>query len=98
MQLILENRYNYSEEFYKNSKEALEIALETAPLYQAWRTCDPGPKTSLVSPLASTLAGALFVQQSTLAILATAIAGLAGVVALAIVLRRQYLWKERAVS
>ena len=43
----------------------------------------------LVSPLASTLAGALFVQQTTLAILATAIAGLAGIIALAVVLRRQ---------
>ena len=43
----------------------------------------------LISPLASTLAGALFVQQTTLALLAMAVVALAGVVALAVVLRRQ---------
>lgn len=43
----------------------------------------------IVSPLASTLAGAVFVQQSTLALAVLAVVGIAGVIALAIVLRRQ---------
>jgi phenylacetate-coenzyme A ligase PaaK-like adenylate-forming protein len=47
MQLILENRYNYSEEFYKKSKDALETALDTAPLYKSWKAFDPGPESAL---------------------------------------------------
>ena len=43
----------------------------------------------IVSPLASTLAGALFVQQNTLVLAAAAVLALAGIVALAVVLRRQ---------
>jgi preprotein translocase subunit SecE len=43
----------------------------------------------IVSPLASTLAGAVFVQQSTLAIASVAIAAVAGIIALVVVLRRQ---------
>ena len=43
----------------------------------------------IVSPLASTLAGAVFVQENTLAIAAVAIAGVAGIIGLAVVLRRQ---------
>jgi preprotein translocase subunit SecE len=43
----------------------------------------------IVSPLASTLAGALFVQQSTLAIAVLAIVSVAGIIGLAIALRRQ---------
>ena len=43
----------------------------------------------IVSPLASTLARAIFAQQSALAIAALAIAAVAGIVGLAIVLRRQ---------
>ena len=43
----------------------------------------------VISPLASTLAGAVFVQQSTLALAAMAVVALAGIVALAVVLRRQ---------
>ena len=42
----------------------------------------------IVSPLASALAGAVFVQQSTLALAVLAIVAVAGVVALAVVLRR----------
>ena len=43
----------------------------------------------IVSPLASTLAGAVFVQQSALAIAVLAIVAVAGVIALAVILRRQ---------
>ena len=43
----------------------------------------------IVSPLASALAGAVFVQQSTLAIAVLAIVAVAGIVGLAVVLRRQ---------
>jgi len=43
----------------------------------------------IVSPLASALAGAIFVQQNTLAIVALAVAGVAGIIALAVVLRRR---------
>ena len=43
----------------------------------------------IISPLASTLAGALFVQQSTLVLVAAVVAALAGIVSLAVVLRRQ---------
>jgi len=43
----------------------------------------------IVSPLASTLASALFVQQNTLVLAAAAVLALAGIVALAVVLRRQ---------
>jgi preprotein translocase subunit SecE len=43
----------------------------------------------IVSPLASALAGAVFVQQSTLAILVLAIVGVAGIIGLAVALRRQ---------
>ena len=42
----------------------------------------------IVSPLASALAGAVFVQQSTLALAVLAIVAVAGVIALAVVLRR----------
>ena len=42
----------------------------------------------IISPLASTLAGALFVQQNTLVIAVTAVLALAGIVSLAVVLRR----------
>jgi preprotein translocase subunit SecE len=43
----------------------------------------------IVSPLASALAGAVFVQQSTLAIVVLAIVGVAGIIGLAVALRRQ---------
>ncbi len=43
----------------------------------------------IVSPLAATLASAIFVQQSTLAIAALAIVSVAGIIGLAIALRRQ---------
>ncbi len=43
----------------------------------------------IVSPLASTLAGAIFVQQSALAIAVLAIVAVAGIVGLAVALRRQ---------
>lgn len=43
----------------------------------------------IVSPLASALAGAVFVQQSTLAIVVLAIVAVAGIVGLAVALRRQ---------
>ena len=42
----------------------------------------------IISPLASTLASALFVQQSTLVIAMAAVLALAGIVSLAVVLRR----------
>jgi phenylacetate-coenzyme A ligase PaaK-like adenylate-forming protein len=45
--MILANRYNYPAEFLKNSQEALETALGTAPLYKEWRAYDPGPGASL---------------------------------------------------
>jgi preprotein translocase subunit SecE len=43
----------------------------------------------IVSPLASTLAGALFVQQNTLVLAVAAVLAVAGIVTLAVVLRRQ---------
>ncbi len=43
----------------------------------------------VISPLASTLAGALFVQQSTLILIVAVVVALAGIVSLAVVLRRQ---------
>jgi preprotein translocase subunit SecE len=43
----------------------------------------------IVSPLASALASAVFVQQSTLAIVVLAIVGVAGIIGLAVALRRQ---------
>jgi preprotein translocase subunit SecE len=43
----------------------------------------------IVSPLASTLAGAIFVQQSTLAIILLAIVAVVGIIGLAVALRRQ---------
>ena len=43
----------------------------------------------VISPLASTLAGALFVQQSTLVLVAAVVVAVAGIVSLAVVLRRQ---------
>ncbi len=43
----------------------------------------------VISPLASTLAGALFVQQSTLVLIVALVVALAGIVSLAVVLRRQ---------
>jgi preprotein translocase subunit SecE len=43
----------------------------------------------IVSPLASALAGAVFVQQSALAIALVAIVAVAGIVALAVIMRRQ---------
>jgi preprotein translocase subunit SecE len=43
----------------------------------------------IVSPLASALAGAVFVQQSTLAIVVLALVAVAGIVGLAVALRRQ---------
>ncbi len=44
---------------------------------------------AIISPLASTLAGSIFVQHSTVAIAAMAIASVAGIVGLVVVLRRQ---------
>lgn len=43
----------------------------------------------IISPLASALAGAIFVQQNTLAIAAGAVIAVAGIIGLAVVLRRQ---------
>ena len=43
----------------------------------------------VVSPLASTLAGALFVQQNTLVIAVAAVLAVAGIVGLVVALRRQ---------
>ena len=43
----------------------------------------------IVSPLASTLAGAVFVQQNMLVIAVTAVLAVAGIIGLAVVLRRQ---------
>ena len=43
----------------------------------------------IVSPLASTLASAVFVQQNTLVIAVTAVLAVAGIIGLAVVLRRQ---------
>ena len=43
----------------------------------------------IISPLASTLAGALFVQQTTLVIAVVAVLAVAGIIGLAVVLRRQ---------
>ncbi len=43
----------------------------------------------VISPLASTLAGALFVQQSTLVLIVAGVVAVAGIVSLAVVLRRQ---------
>ncbi|HEX3045798.1 MAG TPA: hypothetical protein VHY08_13655 [Bacillota bacterium] len=45
--MTIANRYFYPAEYQKKSLAALEIALETAPLYQDWRTLDPGPGTAL---------------------------------------------------
>ncbi len=43
----------------------------------------------IVSPLASTLAGAIFVQQNTLVIAVAAVLAVAGIIGLAVALRRQ---------
>ena len=43
----------------------------------------------IVSPLASTLAGAVFVQQNMLVIAVTAVLAVAGIIGLAVVLRRR---------
>ncbi len=43
----------------------------------------------IISPLASTFAGALFVQQNPIAIVIAVIAAIAGVIGIAIALRRQ---------
>jgi preprotein translocase subunit SecE len=43
----------------------------------------------IISPLASTLASAIFLQQSTLAIAVLAIVAVAGIIGLAVALRRQ---------
>ena len=43
----------------------------------------------IVSPLAATWAAALFVQETTLVIVLTALLGVAGIIALAVALRRQ---------
>ena len=43
----------------------------------------------IISPLASTLAGALFVQQTTLVIAVAVVLAVAGIIGLAVVLRRQ---------
>jgi phenylacetate-coenzyme A ligase PaaK-like adenylate-forming protein len=37
----------YSDKYYKNSTEALDIALETAPAYRSWKEFDPGKDTSI---------------------------------------------------
>ena len=44
---------------------------------------------AIVSPLASTLASAVFVDKNTVALVATAVVTVAGVIGLAVVLRRQ---------
>jgi preprotein translocase SecE subunit len=43
----------------------------------------------IVSPLAATLAGAIFVQQNTLVIAVAAVLAVAGIIGLAVALRRQ---------
>lgn len=43
----------------------------------------------LVSPIASALASAVFVQQNSLALAALAVAAIAGIVSIAVILRRQ---------
>ena len=44
---------------------------------------------AIVSPLASTLAGAIFVQKNTVALVAMAVIAVAGIIGLAVVLPRQ---------
>jgi phenylacetate-coenzyme A ligase PaaK-like adenylate-forming protein len=45
--MILADRFNYPEEYQKRSLDALETALDTAPLYREWRPCDPGEEAPL---------------------------------------------------
>ena len=45
--MAVENRYFYSAEYREKSLDALETALGTVPLYQAWRKFDPGPEAAL---------------------------------------------------
>ncbi len=40
-------RYHFSGKYQKQSLEALETALGTAPLYRRWRARDPGPGTAV---------------------------------------------------
>jgi phenylacetate-coenzyme A ligase PaaK-like adenylate-forming protein len=40
--MILADRFNYTEGFYKSSLDALETALNTAHAYDPWRELDPG--------------------------------------------------------
>ena len=45
--MILTDRYNYPAEFHSKSLKALEIALDTASAYSAWRKDDPGSTAPL---------------------------------------------------
>jgi len=45
--MTIANRYSYPAEYEKRSRDALETALGTAPLYQDWQALDPGPGTAL---------------------------------------------------
>ncbi len=42
----MNSRYNFTEDYYEKSREALETALNLGA-YQSWRTCDPGPESAI---------------------------------------------------
>jgi phenylacetate-coenzyme A ligase PaaK-like adenylate-forming protein len=43
----INRKWNYSEEYYANSRENLERALNQAPFYRAWKKFDPGSEYSV---------------------------------------------------
>lgn len=45
--MILSDRYNYPQEFFDRSLDALHAALYTAPAYREWAAFDPGTAASL---------------------------------------------------
>ena len=45
--MILSGRYNYPQEFFDRSLEAINAALDTAPAYSGWAVHDPGVSAPL---------------------------------------------------
>jgi len=45
--LILADRFDYTEEYLRRCRDALDEALESIPFYRRWRKYDPGPSASL---------------------------------------------------
>ena len=45
--MILAERFNYPPEYLERSRQALEVALATAPAYRGWRQRDPGPTADI---------------------------------------------------